>query len=115
MVAGFTFSTDGDVSGLHSGSDPICYRDLWVVKLNPVGIIEWEKSLGGIATEDAFSIIQTSDGGYAIVGISGSLTGDVSGAHGDTLIKHSMSRDSLYTNNYDLWFVKLDSFGSIEW
>ena len=93
IVAGYSFSNDGDVSGNHG------YVDYWVVKLNSVGEIEWQKSLGGSDEDKAYSIYQTSDSGYIVSGCSESNDGDVSGNHGA----------------YDYWVVKLNSSGSIEW
>src|SRR5690606_13160397 len=58
VLAGHTFSNDGDVSGNHGGSD------CWVVKLNAAGEIEWQKALGGSNSDEASSIQTTLDGGY---------------------------------------------------
>jgi hypothetical protein len=93
IVTGRSFSNDGDVSGNHGEAD------LWVVKLNNTGTIDWQKSLGGTDREIAYSIQQTMDGGYIVAGFSRSNDGDVSGNHG----------------NADFWVVKLSSVGTIEW
>jgi len=96
IVTGFTESNDGDVSGNHGG------RDYWVVKLNSSGNIVWQKCLGGTGWDVAFSIQQTSDGGFIVAGWSKSNDGDVSGHHG--------SADSA-----DYWVVKLNTTGRIVW
>jgi hypothetical protein len=93
IVAGYTRSNDGDVSGNHGGADA------WVVKLNSDGTIAWQKTLGGSSYDEAHSIVQTSDGGYIVAGYTRSNDGDVSGNHGEE----------------DAWVVKLDSEGNIEW
>ena len=93
IVAGSSISNDGDVSGNHGE------RDYWVVKLSSMGTIEWQKSLGGTNTDEAFSIQQTNDGGYIVAGSSYSNDGDVSGNHGFS----------------DCWVVKLSNIGTIEW
>ena len=41
ILAGETSSNDGDVIGSHGG------EDVWVVKINVLGIIQWQKCLGG--------------------------------------------------------------------
>ncbi len=92
-IAGRTSSIDGDVSDNHGGNDA------WVIKMDASGNIEWQKCFGGSSDEFANSIIQTSDGGYAITGFTYSNNGDVSGNHG----------------NRDVWVVKLSSSGTIEW
>ncbi len=93
IVAGFTYSNDGDVLGFHG------YNDAWIVKLNSSGDIEWQKCLGGTDHDFAYSIQQTSDGGFIVAGLTGSNDGDVSGNHGGR----------------DAWVVKLNSSGEIEW
>jgi len=93
IVAGYTYSNDGDVSGNHGSSD------YWVVKLNSVGAIDWQKCLGGSSTDRAHSIQQTSDGGYIVAGVTYSSDGDFSDNHGGA----------------DYWIVKLNSLGDIDW
>lgn len=93
IVAGWTFSNDGDVSGKHG------WADYWVVKLDENGNIEWEKTLGGSKNDFAYSIQQTSDGGYIVVGHTLSSDGDVIG----------------HISGWDIWLVKLDKDGNILW
>ncbi|WP_228458135.1 T9SS C-terminal target domain-containing protein [Chryseobacterium schmidteae] len=93
IIAGESDSTNGDVTRNHGTSD------FWIVKLSALGIIEWQKSLGGSYGDIANSIQQTSDGGYIVAGESSSINGDVTGNHG----------------NADYWIVKLDSSGNIQW
>jgi hypothetical protein len=95
VMAGFTFSNDGDVSGIHGPG----LADIWVVKLNSSGAVQWQKCLGGSYNDIAHSIIQTSDGGLAVVGETLSTDGDVSGNHG----------------SWDVWAVKLSSTGAVQW
>ncbi len=106
-VAGKTNSSDGDVSGFHT---PISYffNDAWVVKLDSLGSIEWQKCLGGTSNDYAASIIQSSDKGYVLAGTTWSDNGDVSGNHFDTLYNGT-------NGGADVWVVKLNSSGSIAW
>ncbi|HLP95843.1 MAG TPA: T9SS type A sorting domain-containing protein [Saprospiraceae bacterium] len=93
VFAGRTSSNDGDVSGYHGGFD------YWVVKISNLGIIEWQKALGGSGIDIAYAIRQTQDGGFIVNGESNSNNGDVSGLIGSS----------------DYWVVKLSAEGSIEW
>ncbi|MBN8680699.1 MAG: T9SS type A sorting domain-containing protein [Chitinophagales bacterium] len=93
ILAGKSFSDDGDVGELLGG------YDYWVLKLNYEGKIEWTRILGGSGHDDGSDIIQTYDGGYAVFGQSRSMDMDVSDNHG----------------NYDLWLVKLDLEGKLVW
>lgn len=95
ILAGYSYSNDGDASNHHGNSLPDC----WVVKLDNTGNIKWQKSLGGTSSDEANSIQQTTDGGYIFAGITFSNDGDVSGNHG----------------YLDCWVVKLDSIGDIQW
>lgn len=77
IVAGYTASYDGDVNGNHGS------YDFWVVKLNGMGALQWQKCLGGTDWDQAQSIQQTTDGGYIVVGYVSSNNGEVSGNHGN--------------------------------
>jgi hypothetical protein len=93
VIAGFSNSNDGDVSGNHG------LTDAWVLGLDKDGNKLWQKSLGGSSYDAANSITTTLDGGYAIAGYTHSNDGDVSGHLGIA----------------DAWVVKLDQGGSILW
>ena len=93
IVAGSSNSTDGDITNNLGSSD------YWLVKLDSIGTITWQKSLGGSEGDGAYSIQQTTDGGYIVAGITNSINGDITGNHGGG----------------DYWVVKLDSIGTITW
>ena len=48
--------------------------DFWLVKVGEEGGLEWQRDFGGVARESAHSLIQTSDGGYALAGWSESFS-----------------------------------------
>ncbi len=80
-LAGFTNSTGaGDY-------------DFWLVRTNSLGTSQWSQTYGGGYDEIANALVQTSDGGYALGGLTGSYgAGDV-----------------------DYWLVKTTSSGSMQW
>ena len=61
--------------------------------------IQWQKSLGGSSQDEGYSVKQTFDGGYIVVGSSNSNNGDVTGNNGTS----------------DYWVAKLNSSGIIQW
>lgn len=78
--------------------------DLWIVKLNSAGIIEWQKALGGTSNDYKPYLWQSPvDSGYFIGGTSSS---PISGE------KSEMPRGNL-SNDY--WVVKLDKNGNKKW
>lgn len=96
ILAGGVLSNNGDVSGNHS--IPGAY-DAWIVKVNANGIIQWQKCFGGSLDEFAGSIRQTADGGYIFVA-------------------NTISNDQQIPFNHglsDLWVVKIDASGNIQW
>ena len=93
-VLGFTQSMDGDITDKLNES-----FDFWVLKFNAENEIQWNKTYGGTEDDKGQDIIQTSDGGYAILGSSFSNNEDVSGNHGQN----------------DYWLAKLDVSGNISW
>ncbi|RLI80952.1 MAG: hypothetical protein DRP01_11435, partial [Archaeoglobales archaeon] len=68
------------------------WSDFWVLKLDEDGNVEWQKTYGGSGWDEAYSIQQTSDGGYIVAGVTDSF-----GAGGD------------------FWILKLNESGYIEW
>ncbi len=93
VIAGWTGSNNGDVTGFHG------IIDFWVIKIDAIGNVEWSKALGGSDDDRAFAIRQTLDGGFIVVGFTQSDDGDVIDFHGYK----------------DAWVVKLNKFGEIVW
>ena len=91
-----TSSSDGDVSGLH-GLD-----DIWVVKIDTVGNIIWEKCFGGSELDWPRYITQTYDKGLVIIGETKSSNGDVNNNHSNS-------------GTTDTWVIKLDQYGILQW
>ncbi len=93
-VLGFTQSMDGDITDKQNES-----FDYWVLKFSAEDTLEWSKTYGGSADERGNSIIQTQDGGYAILGFSFSDDGNITENAG----------------LQDYWLAKLDASGNISW
>lgn len=90
LISGYTLSNDGDVSVNFGGGD------VWLLKIDVNGIIEWEKSYGGSSFDFGQKILQTNDDGYILVGTSDSSDGDVANNYGQS----------------DVWIVKLSAAGN---
>jgi len=67
--------------------------DIWVLKLDPEGSMEWQQTIGGEGQDYAQSVQQTFDGGYIVAGTTYSF------GNGDG----------------DIWVLKLDKNGDVEW
>lgn len=100
-----TVSNDGDVSGFHGIEGDLSTLDIWLVRIDTVGNIIWEKCLGGSNIDDGWKIIQSDDGGFMVFAQTKSYNGDVVGLH-ITDYEHPRS---------DIWMLKLSSNGDIEW
>ncbi|MFK7773309.1 MAG: hypothetical protein AB8F94_14270, partial [Saprospiraceae bacterium] len=94
----FQNATTGNIN------DPFCgtgNSDYWIVKTDIDGNTEWDTLFGGSANEELYDMIETSDGGYALVGRSTSPAScDVPA--GNPFV-------------YDAWVVKIDGLGNILW
>jgi len=67
--------------------------DIWVVKLDAVGRVDWEQRYGGDGIDGAASLQATSDGGYILGG----------------------STDQAGAGGVDIWALKLDRLGDVTW
>jgi len=81
IVAGYTDSFGAD------------FDNVYVLKLNSDGSLAWQKTFGGSSFDYAYSIQQTTDGGYIVAGI--------------TL--------SFGAGYYDVYVLKLNPDGSLAW
>ncbi|PKL84743.1 MAG: hypothetical protein CVV22_11180 [Ignavibacteriae bacterium HGW-Ignavibacteriae-1] len=93
IVVGFAESNDGDITN-NKGS-----WDAWVLKLRFDGSLEWQNTFGGSGSDSFRSVQEASNGGYVIVGSTGSNNGDVT--------KNKGMSDALV--------IKYEIDGSIEW
>lgn len=71
--------------------------DAYVTKTDSMGNPEWMKTYGGSSIDIAYSGVQTSDGGYAFVGLSLSFG---AGAHDVYVIKTDVAGDTLWTRTF---------------
>ena len=76
-------------------------EDYWLVKVDADGNKQWEKSFGGTADDEFYSMQQTSDGGYILGGRSYSA---VSG-----------NKTNAPFGGGDFWVVKVDTNGVKQW
>ena len=69
------------------------YYDVWIIKTDLSGDTLWTRTYGGAHDDHGYSIQQTMDGGYIIIGTTSSF-----GAGGP-----------------DIWLLKIDEFGDTLW
>ena len=81
------------VAGYTQSIYPFSGYNIWVLKLDQNGNVTWQKTYGGYAHDVANSIQQTSDGGYIVAG----------------------KTNSFGAGSSDVWVLKLDKDGNIQW
>lgn len=85
ILTGYAFSNNGEVDGNHGRND------IWLVKLDEQGELEWQRPIGGTDEDEGIVVSQTPDGGYIAAGVNWSSDGDASGNNGQS----------------DVWVIKL--------
>jgi len=69
------------------------WRQLWVIKTDSAGKIDWDVKLGGGYDDEGWSVLERAGGGYAVTGYTSSFGAGCA----------------------DLWLVALDGNGAEEW
>ncbi len=116
----------------------------YLVKVNANGVMQWSQTYGGANLETAESVIQTSDGGYALAGYTSSygsgaqayllktdsggtvqwmkFYGSSAGEFAESVIQTSdggyalaCNSDSFGAGGADFWLVKTDADGEFQW
>lgn len=93
ILSGYTESNDGDVTNFIGNSDA------WVVKIDSIGNIQWQKCLGGTLIDKGYKVVQSTSGDYVLSCMSFS---------NNTFVHDHISA-------YDSWVVKLDPLGDTIW
>lgn len=93
-------SSSSNISG-DKAEDNLGEEDYWVMKLDSLGTIQWQNTIGGDGLEEPLSLQQTTDGGYII------------GGHSWSNISDDKTENAMGTD--DIWVMKLDVTGSIIW
>ncbi|MFH6935758.1 T9SS type A sorting domain-containing protein [Flavobacterium sp. FlaQc-30] len=76
--------------------------DYWIVKIDDIGTIQWQKTYGADGDDQPYVIHQTIEGGYIVGGNSNS--------------KNALtSLGGIVANGTDFWVLKLDSEGGVIW
>ncbi len=93
IICGVTSSQDGDIRKAKGGSDA------WLLKIDSLGNLLWEKTYGESSDESFNDIELTKEGGYLMAG-------------------YTEWNDNSATTPYgagDFWIVKTSSTGEVEW
>ncbi|MEI6816597.1 MAG: T9SS type A sorting domain-containing protein [Bacteroidota bacterium] len=97
LLSGFCLSNDGDGCNNHDFGQ----GDFWIVKIDTIGHIQWSNCFGGNGSDEAVSVMQTLDGGYAIGGYTSTSN------NADVMCG--------YHSWYVLWVTKISDSGSLQW
>jgi len=90
-------SDNGFILAGASASFGASYNDVYLVKTDSVGNVDWENIYGGVYDDRAYSVCQTADGGYATVGSTLSYG---SGKNDVYVIKVDIMGESVWSNTY---------------
>jgi len=92
-VSGFSESSDGQITGAQGG------LDAWILRIDSLGSLLWQKDIGGSQNDEAYEIFKTTDNGFIAAGATRSDNGAIVGNFGW----------------FDYFLIKLDSAGNLGW
>jgi len=88
-----TTSDGGFMLACETNSSDSKETDIWLIKVDSSGSLEWNQTYGGSGFEFVSTIIETNDGGYLL----------------------ASSTTSFGTGDTDVWLIKINSIGDVEW
>lgn len=93
LAVGSSKSTTGDLN-TNQG-----VYDVWLVKMNFEGELEWQKTYGGTADDLTRSVLQLNNGNFVVPGYSVSSDGDITQNYG----------------LFDFWVFQVNASGTLMW
>lgn len=120
---GYLIVGDENLFGTHG-------RDIYLLKTDPSGNMQWNKTYGDTHYEAGFSVVQSPNGGYVIAGSQGSnvfvVKTDLSGnmvwnktfspSVGNSVIRSSDGGYAIVgATGFDVYLIKTDSSGNMQW
>jgi len=105
----------------YTNSSGAGYDDFWLVKTDAYGNMEWNQTYGGVGSERAYSLVVTSDGGFALAGGSLLVKTDSHGNMewnkiiGGSIRSLIETSDGGYALTGASLLVKTVAYGNMEW
>lgn len=96
ILYGTARSENFDLAGVH---DMAFGADLWMLRIDSLYNILFQKTLGSASSDEALKILPLDNGGYMFLGRTGLAGNNVDSSYG----------------NFDLWVCKTDSNVNIDW
>lgn len=97
ILGGFSYSDSSKQKSENSNG----LYDYWIVKTDPLGAIQWDRTFGSNSGDRFVGLQQTTDSGFIITGTSdGNISGD----------KTENSK-----GGSDFWVLKISAKGKIQW
>ncbi len=93
VIIGDSRSADADINDAKGNAD------LWMIQIDGLGNLLWQKSLGGTAFDTGRGIHKTQNDGFVITGNSRSNDVDLAKNNGQS----------------DIWNIMIDSNGDVQW
>ena len=93
--------SDSNISGEKTENARNFSADYWLLKIDSMGSIEWQKTYGGENIDHLTVVKQTTDAGYIVGGSSSSNI--------------SFDKTENSRGDFDYWILKLNSEGNIMW
>ncbi|WP_291064852.1 MULTISPECIES: hypothetical protein [unclassified Empedobacter] len=96
LAGASTSSKSGDKTSNNQGAE-----DIWVIKIDAQGKLQWQNSFGGNGNDIPVDVIRTNDGGYLIASNSNSASSEL--------------KKSKHFGGNDYYIIKLNEKGELLW
>ncbi len=97
LAGGYSYSgVGGDKTEPNRGD-----KDVWIIKLDAQGQLQWDKTFGGLFQDELFSLLEIPGGGYLL------------GCHSNSGMSGDKTENS--RGSHDIWLIRTDAVGNKIW
>jgi len=114
VAYGLSRCGDSGYAVVGTSSQAATQRDVWLLRVGPLGDTVWTRLYGGAYNDAAGDIVRTEDGGFAFAGYTYSFSGQPGTRRDGWLVRLASNGDTLWTRTFSGVYGEGGVFASVQ-